>query len=220
MVRGATKKLTDTKIESRLRASKKAIAARCAKPVLLGDGDGLTLQITRTGTSSWLYRYMRRRKPVAVGLGPYPAVTLKVARERADTYRQLLAHGQDPLEVKKRSAAAAERDTFAACAKAYVDDHRAEWKSKKHVQQWENTLATYAFPVMGEMPISDVTTGDVLRVLKPIWVPKHETANRVRGRIASILDWASAHEMRTGDNPARWDGHLEYPTSELHSARS
>ena len=209
-MRGATKKLTDTQIESRIKNARREIIEGRGRPILLGDGHGLTLQITKTGTASWLYRYMRRRKPVAVGLGPYPTVTLKAARERAETQRQLLAHGQDPLEVKKRSAAAAERDTFAVCAKAYIDDHRAEWKSEKHIQQWENTLATYAFPVMGEMPVSGITTGDVVRVLKPIWVPKHETANRVRGRIASILDWASAHELRTGDNPARWDGHLEY----------
>jgi integrase len=124
-------------------------------------------------------------------------------------YRQLLAGGKDPL-VEKRSASAAELVTFDACAKTYINDHRAEWKSAKHTQQWENTLRTYASPKLGTRGVGNITTADIVAVLKPIWTSKNETASRVRGRIEAVLDWATAHGLRAGDNPARWRGHLEH----------
>lgn len=207
--------LTDTKIEAELKKVRTAAAIGKGKPVLLGDGGGLTLQISRNGTASWLHRYMRHGKPVGLGLGPYPAVSLKAARKKADEVRHQLAEGKDPL-AEKRAHQAAEKlattskTTFDSCAATYISDHRAEWKSEKHAQQWTNTLAMYATPIIGDREIGSVTTADLVRILKPIWLTKNETASRVRGRIEAVLDWATAHGMRSGDNPARFRGHLEH----------
>ena len=214
-MRGPTNKLTDTKIESKIKFAQKAANQGTGKAVLLGDGGGLTLQITKTGTASWLHRYMRMGKPVAVGLGAYPAVSLKLARSKAEACRAMLAEGKDPLAEKRAAEtvahlAATKNKTFDQCAAEYIADHRAEWKNVKHAQQWENTIAMYASPIIGARAISDVTTADVKRVLTPIWKTKNETASRLRGRIESVIDWATAHEMRSGDNPARWKGHLEH----------
>jgi integrase len=214
-VRGPINKLTDTKIESKLKEAQKAVKDGTAKVILLGDGGGLTLQITKTGTASWLYRYMRTGKAVAVGLGAYPTVSLKLARSKADACRNELATGKDPL-TQKRAAQTASRieaaagKTFETCATEYIADHTEEWKSAKHAQQWTNTLTTYAYPVIGKRAIASVNTADLKRILNPIWTTKHETATRLRGRIEAVIDWATAHELRSGDNPARWKGHLEH----------
>jgi integrase len=214
-VRGPTNKLTDTKIESKLKHAKKAAVEGVGKPILLGDGGGLTLQIAKTGTASWLHRYMRLGKPVAVGLGAYPTVSLKMARAKAETCRHQLAEGKDPLTVKRAAETAAhlvaaKDKTFDDCAAEYITDHRSEWKNAKHAQQWENTIATYASPIIGDRAISSISTADIKRILTPIWQKKNETASRLRGRIEAIIDWATAHELRSGDNPARWKGHLEH----------
>jgi integrase len=207
--------LTDTKIEAALKVARAAVAKGEGKPVLLGDGGGLTLQISRTGTASWLHRYMRQGKPVGLGLGPYPAVSLKSARNKAEELRQQLAHGKDPLAEKRaqqseEKLAATSQATFDSCAATYISDHKAEWKSVKHAQQWTNTLAMYASPIIGDREIGSIATADLVRILKPIWLTKNETASRVRGRIESVLDWATAHGMRSGENPARFRGHLEH----------
>ncbi len=212
---GSINKLTDTKIEGRIRKAKIAAKEGSGSQVLLGDGGGLTLQITKTGTASWLHRYMRAGTAFAVGLGAYPLVSLKEARAKAEVCRKQLAEGKDPRHEKQAAetavhVVAAMEKTFDDCASEYITDHRAEWKNAKHVQQWENTLETYASPIIGKCPIGKVTTADVKRILTPIWKTKHETATRVRGRIEAIIDWATAHELRTGDNPARWKGHLEH----------
>lgn len=214
-MRGPINKLSETKIESALKAARKAAAAGEGKPILLGDGGGLTLQISKTGNASWLHRYMRIGKPVGLGLGSYPTVNLKLARSKAEECRRLLAEDKDPLTEKRAAEAAAKleqaRDkTFDACAAEYIADHEDEWKNPKHRQQWQNTLATYASPVIGKRPIGKITTADIKRILSPIWSTKNETASRLRGRIESIIDWATAHDLRTGDNPARWKGHLEH----------
>jgi integrase len=99
--------------------------------------------------------------------------------------------------------------TFDQCAAAYIDAHRSGWKNAKHADQWKNTLATYASPIIGALPVADVDTDLVVKVLTPIWTTRTETATRVRGRIESILDWATVSRFRQGDNPARWRGHLE-----------
>lgn len=209
-MRGPINKLTDTKIESQIKIAQKAAKGK-EKVKLLGDGGGLTLQISKTGTASWLHRYMRNGKPVALGLGPYPPVSLKAARIKAEACRVQLAEGKDPLTEKRTYQAEVSKvKTFAECADEYIADHRAEWKNPKHAQQWENTIATYATPFIGKRLINSLTTADIKAVLTPIWTEKNETAARLRGRIESIIDWASAHEMRTGDNPARWKGHLEH----------
>jgi integrase len=100
--------------------------------------------------------------------------------------------------------------TFKACAIAYIEAHRAEWKNQKHVQQWENTLDVYAYPVLGDLIVKQIDEALVLKVLLPIWQEKTETAKRLRGRIESVLDWATFNKYRDGENPARWKGHLEH----------
>ncbi|WP_341917009.1 integrase arm-type DNA-binding domain-containing protein [Polaromonas sp. YR568] len=208
-------KLSDLKIESVLKGARQAAADDSGKVILLGDGGGLTLQISKTGSASWLHRYMRDGRPTAVGLGAYPQISLHEARKLAQEYRRLLIEGEDPLATK-RSLEAVSRlrklkgTTFNACAAKYIADHRAEWKSSKHAQQWENTLTAYAFPVIGMREISAITTQDLVRILQPIWLAKKETASRVRGRVEAVIDWATALGYRTGENPARYKGHLEH----------
>ena len=145
---GPTNKLTNTKIEGKIKQAQKAAHEGLGKTILLGDGGGLTLQITKTGSTSWLHRYMRLGKPNAVGLGPYPAVSLKMARTKAEICRTQLAEGKDPLAEKRAietiaHIAEAKEKTFDECAKEYIADHQDEWKNAKHAQQWKNTLATY-----------------------------------------------------------------------------
>ena len=125
-----------------------------------------------------------------------------------------MSEGVDPIEARRAERAqqvvmAARSRTFDECTKAFINANRAGWKNEKHVAQWENTLATYASPVIGPLPARDVDTGLIVRVLEPIWQAKPETASRVRGRIESVLDWATVHRYREGENPARWKGHLD-----------
>ena len=187
---------------------------KLTKPGLYGDGGGLTLQITRAGSKSWLFRYMRDGKAQGMGLGPTHTVSLAEARVKALEARKLLVDGKNPLIVKaeQKTAAALERArmmTFDQCATAYIDAHKASWKNEKHRDQWTNTLATYASPIFGTLPVAEIDTGLIVKCLSPIWEGKTETATRLRGRIESVLGWATTSGYRTGENPARWRGHLE-----------
>jgi integrase len=188
--------------------------AKLTKPGLYGDGGGLTLQITTTGAKSWLFRYMVAGKAFGMGLGPTHTVSLAEARQKALDARKLLIDGINPLEAKKQNKIAAtlakaKMMTFDECAKAYILAHKAGWKNAKHCTQWTNTLNTYASPVFGDLPVAEIDTGLVMKCLAPIWESKTETASRVRGRIESVLSWATTSGYRTGENPARWKGHLE-----------
>ena len=188
--------------------------SKLTKPGLYGDGGGLTLQITATGAKSWLFRYMVAGKPYGMGLGPTHTVSLAEARQKALDARKLLVDGINPLVAKKQNQiaaalAAAKMMTFDQCAAAYIQTHKAGWKNAKHADQWTNTLKTYASPVLGHLPVADVDTGLVVKCLAPIWESKTETASRLRGRIESVLDWATTSGYRTGENPARWKRHLE-----------
>jgi integrase len=188
--------------------------SKLTKPGLYGDGGGLTLQITATGAKSWLFRYMVAGKPYGMGLGPTHTVSLAEARQKALDARKLLVDGINPLAAKKQNQiaaalAAAKMMTFDQCAEAYILAHKAGWKNAKHGDQWTNTLSTYASPVFGHLPVAEIDTGLVVKCLAPIWESKTETASRVRGRIESVLGWATTSGYRTGENPARWKGHLE-----------
>lgn len=183
-------------------------------PGYYGDGAGLYLQVSSTGTKSWILRYTLRGRQREMGLGGFPDVALAKARERRDRARVLLSEGLDPLEAKrdeKRTADsnAARTVTFKAEAEAYIDSHRAGWKNAKHADQWTNTLETYAYPVIGQQLVSEVDVALVMKCLQPIWTTKTETASRVRGRIEAVLDYATTMKHRTGDNPARWKGNLD-----------
>lgn len=188
--------------------------SKLTKPGLYGDGGGLTLQITKSGVKSWLFRYMKEGKAHGMGLGPTHTVSLAEARQKALEARKQLLDGANPLVLKRqqREAAALERArvmTFDQCAAAYIKAHKAAWKNAKHADQWTRTLATYASPVFGHLPVADIDTALVVRCLASIWDSKTETATRLRGRIESVLGWATTSGLRSGDNPARWRGHLE-----------
>jgi integrase len=189
--------------------------ARNVKPGLYADGGGLYLQITKAGVKSWLFRYMREGKARGMGLGPLHTISLAEARTRALECRKMLLDGRDPLDEKEqqrvsRKVASAKSKTFMECAEAYIDAHRAGWRNAKHAAQWTSTLETYAEPVFKDISISSIDTALVMKVLEPIWKTKTETATRVRGRIESVLDWATVSGYRTGENPARWKGHLDH----------
>ncbi|MES3023874.1 MAG: integrase arm-type DNA-binding domain-containing protein [Pseudomonadota bacterium] len=187
---------------------------RLVKPGYHGDGGGLWLQVSASLSKSWIFRFTIAGKQREMGLGSLNTVDLAGARAKARECRQLLLDGMDPLANRRATKTAhalseAKRITFDQCAAAYIDAHRSSWKNAKHVLQWESTLATYASPLIGALPVADVDTDLVVKVLSPIWREKTETAVRLRGRIESILDWATVSKFRQGDNPARWRGHLE-----------
>ena len=188
--------------------------SKAKKPGYYGDGGGLWLQVSPSGSKSWIFRFTLSKKQREMGLGAVHTVTLPEARARAKEYRLILLEGKDPLDTRKASklVEALERAkmmTFDQCAAAYIAAHRSGWKNAKHASQWENTLETYASPIIGKMPVALVDTALVVKVLSPIWQTKTETATRLRGRIESILDWATVSKYRQGDNPARWRGHLD-----------
>jgi len=184
------------------------------EPGLHGDGAGLLLKVTPGGSKSWIHRYMHKGADRWMGLGSYPDVSLAEARELAAENRKKLRAGIDPLgerkeernEVKRERA---EAKTFGWCVRQYIDVHKAGWSNPKSAQQWESTLETYAGPVIGNLPVSKVDTSHVVEILQPIWSIKTETASRLRGRIEAVLDWATVHKHRTGDNPARLKGHID-----------
>jgi integrase len=184
------------------------------EPGLLGDGGGLYLQISKWGTKSWVLRYALGGKAHKMGLGGLSDVTLAEARDAAREARVLAKSGADPIQQRKKLVAASLEEagsqrTFAQCAEAYIEMHRQSWKNAKHAGQWSSTLERYAFPTIGTVAVGDVETSHVLRVLEPIWKTKTETASRVRGRIETVLDWAAVRGYRSGNNPARWKGHLK-----------
>lgn len=184
------------------------------KPGYYCDGAGLYLQVSKTGSKSWIMRYTLAGKPCEMGLGSFVTFTLADARKRATAQRKLLTDGINPLATKRndllaRRMADASIITFDKAAAAFIEANNPAWRNAKHGDQWRNTLATYASPVIGALPVSKIETSHVLRILSPIWSTKTETATRVRGRIEKILDWAKVQGYRTGDNPAAWRGHLD-----------
>ena len=178
---------------------------------------GLYFHIGPTGGKSWLLRYQIDGKPRWMGLGPYPEIGLARAREKALEARRLKAEGVDPLDQRaaKRSAAAAAAAKEKAAAVTFREacgQHRGPSVGVEECEawaQWTATLETYAFPLIGADPVGAVETGHLTQILEPIWNTKSETASRVRGRIEAVLDYAKTHGWRTGENPARWKGHLE-----------
>lgn len=188
---------------------------RLSQPGMYADGGGLYLQVTRATAKSWIFRYSRAGRSREMGLGSLTKVPLAHARTAADECRKVLGGGLDPVAVRneerERAALEAARAiTFSEAAERYVAAHQGKWRNEKHVGQWRSTIATYAEPVFGKLPVQAVDTGLVLKVLEPIWATKRETASRLRGRIENVLDWAKARGLRQGENPARWKGHLKH----------
>ena len=181
---------------------------------LYGDGGGLFLQVSPSGTKSWVFRYKEAGKLRVMGLGPLHTISLADAREKARECRKQRLEGKDPIEERKVGRAAARLDaakviTFKECAEGYIAAHKAAWRNAKHAYQWPATLNTYVYPHFGALSVQSVDVTLVMKALEPIWSAKPETASRVRGRIESIIDWATARGYRHGENPARWRGHLE-----------
>ena len=194
------------------------------QPGLLSDGGNLYLQISRGKDDnvrrSWIFRYQlpghvsRTGKPIArdMGLGSLESIGLARARLLAADYRELIATGVDPIEHRTAQqvlvASTVAVPTFDEVAKSYIQAHRPGWRNPKHADQWVNTLATYASPVIGKLPVNRVDTDLVMKVIEPIWNEKTDTAKRVRGRIEAVLNYATVRKFRQGDNPARWTGYL------------
>jgi integrase len=196
-----------------MQLTTKRVARLLKKPGRHPDGHGLYLRVSSPGKASWLLRYERGGRERMVGLGPIHTVGLADARSRARDARLELLDGIDPIDAKRALRAqqaleAARTIVFAAAARQWHKQHEASWKNPKHGRQVIDTLATYAFPVIGALPVGAIDTGLVLKVLEPIWSDKTETASRVRGRIEAVLDWATVRGYRAGENPARWKGHL------------
>ena len=191
--------------------------SRLIEPKLhfVGGVSGLALQITPSGARCWVLRVAVGGKRRHMGLGGYPDVTLAGAREAALAARAQISEGIDPVAERqaKRSAlaaAVAATMTFSEAAEKYIAAHESGWKSPKSAAQWNSSLLSYAYPVIGKISVGDIETAHIMRVLEPIWATKTETASRLRGRIESILDWATVRGFRKGENPARWRGHIEH----------
>lgn len=198
------KRLSDKKIRSQL------------KPGLYSDGLGLYLRVGTGNAKSWIYRYRTGGRLRDMGLGPLHTVPLVEARRLAEELRVQRQNKTDPLAERQQAATAATPTppktviTFEQCAKEYIASHASGWKNAKHAAQWTSTLETYVYPVFKKTSVEDIDVHLVMKVLQPIWNKKTETASRVRGRVERILDWARVKNLRSGDNPARWQGHLSF----------
>jgi integrase len=193
-----------------------------SRPGKYADGGNLYLQVRKSTrqapsdavTKSWLFRYSRFGKDTWMGLGPYPDVSLSEARNFAMRERKNILQDIDPLTDKRarRTAARLAHDnmlSFAECAELYVESQAPGWSNPKHIEQWRSTLKNLAGPIIGHLPVDQIGTALVVRCLEPIWTSKSETASRLRGRIESVLSWATVRGYRSGENPARWRGHLD-----------
>lgn len=199
-----------------------AAKVRIAKPGRYGDGDGLYLLVRTEEQRFWVFRYKPKGgKLREMGLGRAGAgrncVSLAEARDKASLLFAQVRAGLDPLAERESSEAAAKAakqdalvkaTTFRETAALYIAAHASSWRSPKHAGQWAATIETYANPVFGDIPVSEISTAHVLAAVEPIWTTITETASRLRGRIETVLDFAKAREWRTGENPAVWKGHL------------
>ncbi|EJL72220.1 Integrase [Variovorax sp. CF313] len=179
----------------------------------VGGAPGLHLRIS-AGHRGWVLRIMVGEQRRDFGLGPFPEVGLAEAREKAREMHKLVGQGLDPLITKRAQRGAllarqAAEKNFDWCTTEFIKSKSDEWKNPKHRQQWENTLKAYASPHLGHLLVQDIDLQHVLLCLEPIWKTKNETASRLRGRIESVLDWATVRKYRAGENPARWKGHLD-----------
>ena len=180
----------------------------------VGGAAGLYLQII--GESRiWMCRYTFLNRRQRIGLGSFPTLSLSAARDAARAVGTLVQSGTDPktARAEEREAlrkASEKKMTFKMAGELFIKEHEPKWKNLKHIDQWRNTLRDYAYPFIGKIPVDEIEQSDVLKVITPIWTTKTETASRMRGRIEQVLDWATAHSYRTGSNPARWRGQLQY----------
>lgn len=196
------------------------LSVKSAKAGRHADGGGLNLLVKDSGARSWVFRFMLNGKSRDLGLGAAAgpdAISLAKARDLATALRLKVKAGIDPLAERQREAAEAIAAAQAAnvagisfkhVAEAHIKANEGSWRNAKHRQQWRNTLATYVYPVIGDLPVAEIGTAHVLQIVEPLWQAKPETASRVRGRIETLLDAAKARGYREGENPARWRGHI------------
>ena len=208
------------------RLTTRAVESR-SRPGYYPDGAGLYLQVAASSTApksptatpsvtrSWIFRYTLNKRTREMGIGSARDLGLAEARGKAAECRRLVVEGKDP--IRERSAArsdatvaATAQMTFDQCAAAYIAAHKDGWRNSKHAAQWESTLRLHASPVIGTLPVADIALPQIMKILEPIWRDKTETATRIRGRVESIIDWATVRGFRSGDNPARWRGHLDH----------
>jgi integrase len=192
---------------------------RTTAPGRYGDGNGLYLQITRSGVKSWLLRYERNGRERWMGLGPAHTFSLEEARERARKARQQLADGIDPLDARAAERAQAataaaqaikEAKTFAEVTADFFKFHSPSWTNLKHSRQFSSSMERLVFPAIGKTPVAAIDKTHIIRILEPIWYSTPATAKRVRNRIERVLDYAKTNGYRTGDNPAQWGTNLEH----------
>lgn len=170
------------------------------------DGNGLFLFVKATGGKSWVLRYQMNGRRRDLGLGAYPALSLAEAREKVIEFKKQIKNGFDPLSKRQK-----QKDiNFQEASVRFIESKKSEWKNAKHASQWEATLKTYVYPFIGDINVKNIEVSDIHHLLSKIWTLKPETASRVRGRIESILDYATALKFRTGENPARWKGNLDH----------
>jgi integrase len=188
---------------------------RLREPGMYADGGGLYLRVAAGGSKQWIFRYVTNGRLRDMGIGPTHTLTLAEARERATQARKLRLDGIDPIEHKRLRVAALKAAnvrvmTFRQCADAFIASHEAGWRSAIHRRQWTRSLDQYVHPMIGGLPVHVIDTALVMKALEPLWTTIPVTAGRLRGRIESILDWAKVRGYRTGENPARWRGHLDH----------
>jgi integrase len=190
-----------------------SVRSRNKKPGYYLDGNGLYLQVSKTGSRSWIFRYTLNGKTREMGLGSVTTFGLAQARERAQRARQLLADGLDPIDQRSRdrkaleahrTAERARSKTFENAAREYHGTSSDEWKNAKHAAQWINTLTQYVFPKFGSLPVDDVGKVEIVSALEPLWKSKAETANRVLQRIRTVLNFAAARDYSTGKDAEFW----------------
>jgi len=186
-----------------------AVTANGMHKVNDGPGlHGLYLQVAGPKARSWVYRYTRGGRMRDLGLGSAFLFSLAEAAAAADEARKIHSEGGDPVAERKAAKVAARLEqakdiTFKTVAEEYVAAHLPGWKNGKHATQWTSTLATYVYPQIGALPIQAIDVAMVLDIIRPLWIPKTETASRIRGRIEMIIDYATP-QYRVGDNPAAW----------------
>ena len=193
-----------------------------ARPGRYGDGGGLWLEVSASGRKHWTLRYQLNGRPRWMGLGSAEVVTLAEARERARVARLVLADGKDPIETRRAERAEQRRQeasatTFRQAARAVIENREADWNAE-HARQWRASIAEVD-PILGSLPVAAIDTPLVLKAIEPIWRRAQTTGDRTRQRIEVVLDWATARGARSGDNPARWKGHLEHLLKDNHQVK-
>ncbi|MDA9674431.1 tyrosine-type recombinase/integrase [Alphaproteobacteria bacterium] len=176
------------------------------------DGNGLKLRVDKNINKNWIVRYQLFGTTREMGLGKYPYVSLKDARRKLFEVKKMIFDGTDPLEIKKERQLEKKKKiiTFQKISDKFIKDFQVEWSNKKHIQQWTNTLNTYASPIIGKLPIDKINSTHVCKILKPIWITKHETASRVRQRLERIFSYCIAQQFMKGPNPAAYKDNLQH----------